>query len=241
MKAGSGENPSSGKSRLATSKVVGSTEALANRRSTVLAARCTPTSGKSEDPVEMGSGIGRGPGPAQAERETDAQWAGHRVALQMSVKFPPGGIDTGNPLTCGSLWISGLSSNGRRQHGRDRGLGSGGCRSRNFNGRGWARCPSRFRRTAGQRDSAEHDKQADQLGHTCLTPQTRRGFPSSTELERCSQSCEVALGGLKDVGRVVELGVVAAEAPHAIRELDGPSGGGGCGAYGFGGRSKHFA
>ena len=44
-KSGSGENPSSGKSWLATSSVVGSTEASASLRSTALAALWVPASG----------------------------------------------------------------------------------------------------------------------------------------------------------------------------------------------------
>ena len=93
---------------------------------------------KSENLVERCPRIGRGPGPAQAEGNTDAHRAGYRVAFQMSVEFPPGGVDSGYPLPCWGFRIGGLSGNCRRQHGPDRGLRGDGFRSWNFNGRGRA-------------------------------------------------------------------------------------------------------
>ena len=110
MKAGSGENWSSGKSRLANSKVVGSTEASANRRSTALAARWTPVTGNPK--------ISSSAAPESAD-----------APARLKLKATPMLIGLDTALPSRSRWNSHPAALTPATHSPARASGSAGCRA----------------------------------------------------------------------------------------------------------------
>ena len=130
---------------MATSKVVGSTEASVSIRSDPIGRTMEIDLGESEDLIEHRPGVFGCAGTAEAEGQAEAHRAGDRVAHQVPVKVPPGRIDSGHPIR---RWGQGIGRQPINHRHQDRGSSGQG--------------------TAYRCEKAQQNQESEQLCHGLL-------------------------------------------------------------------------